>query len=203
MTSSVARTVPGLRPGASPGLAKAPTGVAGLDELTSGGLPRGRPTLICGGAGCGKTVLGLEFLVRGATRYGEPGAVFTFEESGAELAANVASFGFELPALIAERKLLVQHVPIDRHQIEEAGDYDLDGLFVRLEAAIESIGAKRVFLDTIEVLFAALPNKDTLRSELHRLFRWLKDKGVTAVITGERGDRTLTRHGLEEYVSDA
>lgn len=195
-------TVPGLRPEAPPGVAKAPTGIAGLDELTSGGLPRGRPTLICGGAGCGKTVLGLEFLVRGATRYGEPGAVLTFEESGAELAANVASFGFELPALIAERKMVVHHVPVDRHQIEEAGDYDLDGLFVRLKAAIESIGAKRVFLDTIEVLFAALPNKDTLRSELHRLFRWLKDKGVTAVITGERGDRSLTRHGLEEYVSD-
>ncbi len=194
--------VAGRLPVAPPGVAKAPTGIAGLDELTSGGLPRGRPTLICGGAGCGKTVLGLEFLVRGATLYGEPGAVFTFEESGAELAANVASFGFELPALIADRKMLVHHVPIDRHQIEEAGDYNLDGLFVRLKAAIESIGAKRVFLDTIEVLFAALPNKDTLRSELHRLFRWLKDKGVTAVITGERGDRALTRHGLEEYVSD-
>jgi circadian clock protein KaiC len=183
-------------------VAKAATGIAGLDELTSGGLPRGRTTLICGGAGCGKTVLGLEFLVRGATRYGEPGAVFTFEERGAELAANVASFGFDLPALVKQRMLLVEHVSIHRHQIEEAGDYDLDGLFVRLKAAIESIGAKRVFLDTIEVLFSAIPNKDTLRSELHRLFRWLKDKGVTAVITGERGDRSLTRHGLEEYVSD-
>jgi circadian clock protein KaiC len=186
----------------SPGVAKAPTGIAGLDELTSGGLPRGRATLICGGAGCGKTVLGLEFLVRGATRYGEPGAVFTFEESGAELAANVASFGFDLPALIAERKLVVQHVQIERHQIEEAGDYDLDALFVRLKSAIESIGAKRVLLDTVEVLFSALPNKEILRAELCRLLRWLKDRGVTAVITGERGDKTLTRHGLEEYVSD-
>jgi circadian clock protein KaiC len=189
-------------PKSSLGIAKAPTGISGLDELTSGGLPRGRPTLICGGAGCGKTVLGLEFLVHGATQYGEPGAVFTFEESGAELAANVASFGFQLSSLIAEKKLVVHHIEIDRHQIEEAGDYDLDGLFIRLSSAIESIGAKRVLLDTIEVLFSALPNKEILRSELRRLFRWLKDKGVTAVITGERGDRTLTRHGLEEYVSD-
>jgi circadian clock protein KaiC len=184
------------------GLSKAPSGISGLDELTSGGLPRGRPTLVCGGAGCGKTVLGLEFLIRGATQYGEPGAIFTFEERGDELAANVASFGFDLPGLIAQKKLVLDHVQLDRSEIEEAGDYNLDGLFIRLAHAIDSIGAKRVLLDTLEVLFAGLSNKEILRSELHRLFRWLKDKGVTAVITGERGDSTLTRHGLEEYVSD-
>jgi circadian clock protein KaiC len=203
MSNSAARPAhPSPRPKASLGVPKARSGISGLDELTSGGLPRGRPTLICGGAGCGKTVLGLEFMVHGATRYGEPGAIFTFEESGAELAANVASFGFELPALVAAKKLVIHHIEIDRHQIEEAGEYDLDGLFIRLASAIESIGAKRVMLDTIEVLFSALPNKEILRSELRRLFQWLKDKGVTAVITGERGERTLTRHGLEEYVSD-
>jgi circadian clock protein KaiC len=191
-----------LLPERSLGIGKALTGISGLDELTSGGLPRGRPTLVCGGAGCGKTVLGLEFLVRGATEYGEPGVIFTFEEMGDELAANVASFGFDLPGLIAQKKLVVDHVQIERYQIEEAGDYDLDGLFIRLESAIDAIGAKRVLLDTLEVLFAGLSNKEILRSELRRLFRWLKDKGVTAVITGERGESTLTRHGLEEYVSD-
>ena len=183
-------------------IAKAPTGISGLDELTSGGLPRGRPTLICGSAGCGKTVLGLEFLVRGATQYGEPGAIFTFEEGPDELAANVASFGFDLPGLIARKKLIVDHIKIDRSDFEETGEYNLDGLFIRLAHAIDAIGAKRVLLDTLEVLFAGMGNKEILRSELHRLFRWLKDKGVTAVITGERGESTLTRHGLEEYVSD-
>ena len=204
MSASLARPVPATpqHPRARLGLAKAPTGISGLDELTSGGLPRGRPTLICGGAGCGKTVLGLEFLIHGATQFGEPGAIFTFEERSDELAANVASFGVSLPALVAQRKLVVDHVQIDRYQIEEAGDYDLDGLLIRFASAIDSIGAKRVLLDTPEVLFSGLPNKDILRSELRRLFRWLKDKGVTVVITGERGDSTLTRNGLEEYVSD-
>jgi circadian clock protein KaiC len=205
MSVSRQEPVAALSPTRAPaplGITKAPTGISGLDELTSGGLPRGRPTLICGGAGCGKTVLGLEFLVRGATQYGEPGAIFTFEERPDELAANVASFGFDLPKLIAQKKLFVDHVQIDRHQIEEAGDYDLDGLFIRLADAIESIGAKRILLDTLEVLFSGLCNKEILRSELHRLFRWLKENGVTAVITAERGENTLTRHGLEEYVSD-
>ncbi len=199
---SIRATPQSPHPKPSLGIGKALTGISGLDELTSGGLPRGRPTLVCGGAGCGKTVLGLEFLVRGATEYGEPGVIFTFEEMGDELAANVASFGFDLPGLIAQKKLVVDHVQIEGHQIEEAGDYDLDGLFIRLESAIDAIGAKRVLLDTLEVLFAGLSNKEILRSELRRLFRWLKDKGVTAVITGERGESTLTRHGLEEYVSD-
>jgi circadian clock protein KaiC len=189
-------------PNAPIGVGKAPTGIAGLDELTSGGLPRGRPTLICGGAGCGKTVLGIEFLVRGATQYDEPGAIFSFEESGDELAANVSSFGFDLSGLVAQKRLFVDHVQVDRHEMEEAGDYDLDGLFIRFAHAIDAVGAKRVLLDTLEVLFAGLVNKEILRSELRRLFRWLKDRGVTAVITGERGENTLTRHGLEEYVSD-
>jgi circadian clock protein KaiC len=184
------------------GIAKALTGISGFDDLTSGGLPRGRPTLVCGGAGCGKTVFGLEFLVRGATQYGEPGAIFTFEERGDELAANVASFGFDLPSLVAQKRLVVDHIQIDRSEMGEAGDYTLDGLFIRLAHAIDSVGAKRVLLDTLEVLFGGLANKEILRSELRRLFRWLKDKGVTAVITGERGESTLTRHGLEEYVSD-
>src|SRR5580704_10519605 len=203
MSASRQEPIPATpRPKAPPGLPKALSGISGLDQLTSGGLPRGRPTLICGGAGCGKTVLGLEFLVRGATQYGEPGAIFTFEERGDELAANVASFGFDLPGLIADKKLVVDHVQIDRSEIEETGDYNLDGLFIRLAYAIDSVGAKRVLLDTLEVLFAGLSNKEILRSELHRLFRWLKDKGVTAVITGERGESSLTRHGLEEYVAD-
>ena len=183
-------------------VAKAPTGIVGLDELTSGGLPRGRPTLVCGGAGCGKTVLGLEFLVRGATLFGEPGAIFSFEETGEELATNAASFGFDLAGLIAKKKLVVDHIQIERSGAEATGAYDLDGLFIRLEHAIDSIGAKRVLLDTIETLFAGLDDKEILRSELRRLFRWLKQKGVSAVITAERGESSLTRNGLEEYVSD-
>jgi circadian clock protein KaiC len=202
MATSMQEPVRLPRPKGPLGIAKALTGIPGLDELTAGGLPRGRPTLICGGAGCGKTVLGLEFLVRGATQYGEPGAIFTFEERADELAANVASFGFDLPGLVTQKKLVVDHVLLDRSEIEETGDYNLDGLFIRLAHAIDSIGAKRVLLDTLEVLFAGLSNQEILRTELHRLFRWLKDKGVTAVITGERGESTLTRHGLEEYVSD-
>jgi circadian clock protein KaiC len=203
MLASMKERVPATpRHKAQLGIAKAPTGISGFDELTSGGLPLGRPALVCGGAGCGKTVFGLEFLVRGATQYGEPGAIFTFEERGDELAANVASFGFDLTGLITQKKLVVDHIRIDRSEMEEVGEYNLDGLFIRLAHAIDSIGAKRVLLDTLEVLFAGLANKEILRSELHRLFRWLKDKGVTAVITGERGESALTRHGLEEYVSD-
>jgi len=183
-------------------LPKALTGVRGLDEITGGGLPRGRPTLICGSAGCGKTLLSLEFLVRGATEYGEPGVFMAFEETGEELAQNVRSLGFDLNKLVKQKKLLLDFVRVERNEIEETGEYDLEGLFIRLNAAIESIGAKRVVLDTIETLFSGLENEGILRSELRRLFRWLKDKGVTAVITGERGSGTLTRRGLEEYVSD-
>lgn len=183
-------------------LPKAPTGIAGLDEITVGGLPRGRPTLVCGGAGCGKTLLGIEFLVRGAQQFREPGVCISFEENAQELATNVASLGFDLEKLIREKKLAIDYVYIDRNEIAETGEYDLEGLFVRLNTAIDSVRAKRVLLDTPEALFSGLSNVGVLRSELRRLFRWLKDKGVTAVITGERGEGLLTRHGLEEYVSD-
>ena len=183
-------------------LPKCPTGIQGLDEITGGGLPRGRPTLVCGGAGCGKTLLAAEFLVRGAAQFGEPGVLMAFEETEKELKANVASLGFDLDGLVQRKKIVIDYVHIERSEVQESGEYDLEGLFVRLGHAIDSIGAKRVVLDTIEVLFASLPNEAVLRSELRRLFRWLKDKGVTAVITAERGRESLTRHGLEEYVSD-
>lgn len=183
-------------------LPKCPTGIQGLDEITGGGLPRGRPTLVCGGAGCGKTLLGAEFLVRGAMLFDEPGVLMSFEETEAELTANVASLGFDLAGLIRRKKIVVDYVHIERSEVEENGEYDLEGLFVRLSHAIDSIGARRVVLDTLETLFASLSNEAILRAELRRLFRWLKDKGVTAIITAERGREQLTRHGLEEYVSD-
>ncbi len=183
-------------------LAKSPTGIPGLDEITDGGLPRGRPTLICGNAGCGKTLLAMECLLRGATEYGEPGVFVAFEETARELAENVRSLGFDLDQLVAQRKLIVDHVHLEPSEMAETGEYDLEGLFIRLGHAIDSIGARRVALDTIELLFAGLANQLLIRAELRRLFRWLKDKGVTAIITGERGDGALTRQGLEEYVSD-
>ena len=184
------------------GIGKTPTGIQGLDEITRGGLPRGRPTLVCGGAGCGKTMLGMEFLVRGALEFGEPGVMMCFEETPLELEQNVSSLGFDLTKLIRDKMLVMSYVRVERSEIEETGEYDLEGLFVRLGHAIDSIGARRVVLDTVESLFSGLDNTAILRSELRRLFRWLKDKGVTAIITGERGDHTLTRQGLEEYVSD-
>jgi circadian clock protein KaiC len=183
-------------------LPKAPTGIQGLDELTGGGLPRGRPTLLCGGAGCGKTVLAMEFLVHGATECGEPGVFMAFEENTSELAVNLASLGHDLEALVAQKKLVLSSVRIERSQLEEAGEYDLEGLFLRLGNAIDSIGAKRVVLDTIEALFAGLSNTAILRAELRRLFGWLKEKGVTVIITAERGEGAMTRQGLEEYVTD-
>jgi circadian clock protein KaiC len=184
------------------GLPKCPTGISGLDEITGGGLPRGRPTLVCGGAGCGKTLFAAEFLVRGAAQFDEPGVFMSFEETETELKANSSSLGFDLEALVRRKKIAIDYVHIERSEIHETGEYDLEGLFVRLNHAIDSIGARRVVLDTIEALFAGLPNEAILRAELRRLFRWLKDKGVTAVITAERGRKQLTRHGLEEYVSD-
>jgi circadian clock protein KaiC len=183
-------------------LEKAQTGIAGLDEVTGGGLPKGRPTLVCGAAGCGKTLLAMEFLVRGATEFGEPGVFMAFEETAEELAQNVRSLGFDLPKLVRQKKLAVDYVRVERSEIEETGEYDLEALFVRVGHAIDTIGAKRVVLDTVESLFAGLSNQAILRAELRRLFRWLKDRGMTALITGERGDGQLTRHGLEEYVSD-
>jgi circadian clock protein KaiC len=183
-------------------LPKSPTGMAGLDEITEGGFPTGRPTLICGSAGCGKTLMAMEFLVRGATQYNEPGVYFAFEETPAELTENVRSLGFDLPGLERKRKLHVEHVRIEAGEVLETGEYDLEALFIRLGLAIDTIGAKRVVLDTIETLFAGLSNQAVLRAELQRLFRWLKDRGITAVITGERGENSLTRYGLEEYISD-
>ena len=185
-----------------PVLAKAPTGIEGVDDITHGGLPRGRATLVCGGAGSGKTNFGVEFLVRGATQFGEPGVLIAFEETAEELARSVASLGFDLNALVRDGKLLIDYIQIERSEIEESGEFDLEGLFLRLGLAVDSIGAKRVVIDTPEALFASLPNEFILRAEMRRLFRWLKDRELTAVITGERGDGTLTRYGLEEYVSD-
>jgi len=183
-------------------LPKCPTGIQGLDEITGGGFPRGRPTLVCGSAGCGKTLMAAEFLVRGAAQFGEPGVLMAFEETEAELKANVASLGFDLNGLVRRKKIVIDYVHIEPSEIQESGDYDLEGLFVRLSHAIDSIGAKRVVLDTLEALFSSLANEAILRAELRRLFRWLKVKGVTAVITAERGREQFTRHGLEEYVSD-
>ena len=184
------------------GIDKAPTGIGGFDEITGGGLPKGRPSLFCGSAGCGKTLFAMEFLVRGATEFGEPGLFVSFEETERDLVQNVASLGFDLDDLVARNLVSIDHIVVDASEFEEAGEYDLEGLFVRLGFAIDSIGAKRIVLDTLETLFGGLQNQAILRSELRRLFYWLKEKGVTAVITGERGDGSLTRQGLEEYVSD-
>jgi circadian clock protein KaiC len=183
-------------------LPKTPTGITGLDEITMGGLPTGRPTLVCGSAGCGKTLMSIEFIVRGALEFDEPGVFIAFEEKADELATNVASLGFDLNELQKKKKIKIDYIHVDRSEIEETGEYDLEGLFIRLNYAIDSIGAKRVVLDTIENLFSGLTNQAILRAELRRLFQWLKEKGVTAIITGERGENTLTRQGLEEYVSD-
>jgi len=181
---------------------KTPTGISGLDEITNGGFPKGRPVLVCGSAGCGKTLMAVQFIVKGITEYNEPGVFMSFEESGSELAQNVMSLGFDLEKLKAENKLRVDFVRVERNEITETGEYDLEGLFIRLNYAIDSIGAKRVVLDTIEAIFSGVENLFILRSEIRRLFHWLKEKGVTAIITGERGENSLTRQGLEEYVSD-
>jgi len=196
------KTVTKQKASPSASLLKCPTGIQGLDEITCGGLPQGRTTLVCGGAGCGKTLLGIEFLVRGAMLHNEPGVFLAFEETAEELAQNVRSLGFDLDDLIEKKKLAVDYIYIERSEIEETGEYDLEGLFIRLGYAIDSIGARRVVLDTLETLFSGLSNVAIVRAELRRLFRWLKEKGVTSIVTAERGDGTLTRHGLEEYVAD-
>lgn len=183
-------------------LRKVPTGITGFDEITGGGLPAGRPTLVCGGAGCGKSLFATEFLVRGALQFNEAGVLMTFEETAEDIEKNVASLGFDIAKMIKQKKIFVDHVHVDRSEIEENGEYDLEGLFIRLNHAIQTVGAKRVVLDTIETLFSGLSNQAILRSELRRLFGWLKEKGMTTVITGERGEGALTRQGLEEYVSD-
>ena len=181
---------------------KAPTGILGFDEITYGGLPAGRPSLICGAPGCGKTMFAISFLVNGATLCDEPGVLMTFEERAEDLALDCATLGYDLDALVADRRLAIDHIVIDRGEMEETGAYDLDGLFVRLGYAVDSVGAKRVVIDTIEILFGGFSNLAVLRAEIRRLFDWIRDRGLTAVITGERGDATLTRNGLEEYVSD-
>jgi circadian clock protein KaiC len=183
-------------------LKKTPTGIPGFDEITGGGLPAGRPTLVCGSAGCGKSLFATEFLVRGITQFNEPGVLMTFEETADDIRKNVTSLGFDIADLVTRKKLRIDHVRIARNEIEENGEYDLEGLLVRLNHAIDSIGAKRVVLDTIESLFSGLSNEAILRAEIRRMFGWLRDRGVTTVITGERGEGQLTRHGLEEYVSD-
>ena len=183
-------------------LPKTPTSIIGLDEITGGGLPKGRPTLVCGGAGCGKTLFAMEFIVHGATIYDEPGVFISFEETEEELKANVASLGFDLDKLVANKKIWLEHIQIVNDGIEMKSEYDLNGLFIHIHQAIESINAKRVVLDTIESLFTTLPNPTVIRIELRRLFSWLKKKGVTAIVTGEKGNGTLTNQGLEEYVSD-
>ena len=188
---------------AFPQLKKSPSGITGFDEITGGGLPAGRPTIVCGGPGCGKTMFAMEFLVRGATEFGEPGVLMTFEETGEEMSRNVESLGFNVPSLVDKKKLFLDYVRIEPSEIQETGEYDLEGLFVRLQHAVESVGAKRVVLDTMEAIFSGFANVGMLRAEIRRLFRWLKDRGLTTVITAERGtEGTLTRYGLEEYVSD-
>ena len=192
--AKIAKTLPVLQ--------KARTGIQGLDEITNGGLPQGRPTLVCGGPGSGKTLLAMEFLVRGAMQFGEPGVFVSFEEREDDLVRNFASLGFNLNSLSAAKKLCIDHVQVERHELEETGEYDLEGLFIRIADAIDTTRAKRIVLDTIESLFASIPNEAILRAELRRLFGWLKDRGMTAIITGERGRNAMTRRGLEEYVSD-
>ena len=183
-------------------LRKAPTGIHGLDEITGGGLPRGRTTIVCGGPGCGKTMLGIEFLVRGALEFNEPGVIMAFEETPQDMARNVASLGFDIQDLADKKKLFLDYVYVEPSQIQETGDYDLEGLFIRLQNAVNTVGAKRVMLDTVEALFSGFSNPGVLRGEFRRLFRWLKDHRLTTIVTAERGDGTLTRQGLEEYVSD-
>jgi circadian clock protein KaiC len=183
-------------------LSKSPTSIQGFDEISGGGLPTGRPTLVCGSAGCGKTLFAMEFLIKGATNYNEPGVFISFEETESELTANVASLGFDLAGLVKKKKIWLEYIHIDANEIKRTGEYDLKELFVRIHSAIEKIGAKRVVLDTSESLFSALPNSTIMRSELLRLFGWLKKKNVTAIITGERNNGSLTRQGLEEFVTD-
>ena len=189
-------------PQGTPALEKSLTGISGFDEITKGGVPQGRPTIVCGGPGCGKTMFALEFLVRGAMQYDEPGVLMTFEETTEEMTKNVASLGFDLRDLEARKKLFMDYVRIEPTEIQETGEYDLEGLFVRLQHAVDSVGAKRVVLDTLEAVFSGFANTGLLRAEIRRLFRWLKDRGLTTVVTGEKGDGTLTRYGLEEYISD-
>ncbi|HUK38326.1 MAG TPA: circadian clock protein KaiC [Methanomicrobiales archaeon] len=184
------------------GLAKVPSGIKGLDEITGGGLPKGRPTLVSGGPGCGKTLFAMEFIARGILDHREPGVFIAFEEKIEDLRKNFLSLGFDLDGMVKKKQLVLDHIFIERSEIEETGEYDLEGLFIRLGSAIDAVGAKRIAIDTLEALFSGFSNQSILRAELRRLFRWLKDRGITAVVTGERGDTRITRYGLEEYVAD-
>lgn len=189
-------------PSASTPLKKAATGIAGLDEVTGGGLPAGRATLVCGGPGCGKTLLGMSFLVQGALRDGEPGVLMSFDERASDLETNSLSLGFDLAELQRNKLLAIDFVHIDRQEIHETGEYDLEGLFIRITHAADKVKARRVVLDSIDTLFAGIPNEAILRAELRRLFLWLKERKLSVIITAERGETSLTRHGIEEYVSD-
>jgi circadian clock protein KaiC len=196
-TSLEAKVLPTLE------IAKVATGVTGLDEILNGGLPKGRPTLVAGGAGCGKTLLAMEFLCRGAVEHGEPGIFIAFEETAEELAANVASLGFDLANLERDGLLIVDYVAVGRGEVLQTGPFDLEGLFIRIASSVAAIGAKRIVIDTVEVLFGALKDAATIRWELDRLFVWLKDQGLTAIVTSERGDgNRISRNGIEEYVAD-
>src|ERR1700747_2305560 len=183
-------------------LEKTPTGIPGFDEISDGGLPKGRTSIVCGGPGCGKTMFGIEFLVRGALEYNEPGVLMAFEETPEDIAQNVASLGFDIQELANKKKLFLDYVSVEPREIQETGDYDLEGLFIRLQSAIEAVGARRVMFDTVEAIFSGFLNTAILRAEFRRLFRWLKERRLTTVVTAERGEGALTRHGLEEYVSD-
>jgi circadian clock protein KaiC len=180
---------------------KCPTGIKGFDQITEGGLPKNRTTLISGSAGSGKTLWGIDFLINGALHYNEPGIFMSFEETEDELYKDVASLNLDLRGLVSQRKILLEYVLLERRDIQES-DFNLEGLLIRLEHAIDSIGAKRVVLDSIESLFAGLTDAGILRLEIKRLLRWLKGKQVTAIITGEPGQGAYTRHGMEEYISD-
>ncbi len=200
--STIALSDPVVRQAEPQTLPKAPSGVAGLDELTGGGLPKGRPTLVCGGPGCGKTMLATGFLVHGAVHQNEPGVFMSFDESAEDLRVNSGSLGYDLADLEERNLLAIDYVHLDRNDVEESGEFDLEGLFIRIDLAARKVGAKRVVLDTVDTIFSGLPNEAILRSELRRLFRWLKDRGLSTVITAERGKNAFTRHGIEEYVSD-
>jgi circadian clock protein KaiC len=200
--SAAPQTRSGAAEPSNPYLEKTPTGIQGFDQITGGGLPKGRTAIVCGGPGSGKTMFGMEFLVRGARDFGDPGVLIAFEETPSDSSRNVASLGFDLPDLVRKGLIHVDYIHLEPSEIQETGDYDLEGLFVRLQHAVDTVGAKRVVLDTMEALFSSFDNPGLLRAEIRRLFRWLKDKGLTAVVTAEKGDGTLTRHGLEEYVSD-
>ena len=183
-------------------LQKCLTGIKGFDEITEGGLPKNRITLISGGPGAGKTLLGIDFLVNGVTKYQERGVFMSFEETEAEIYEDVASLSLDLPGLVLKKEIAFEHVLLDRSDIQDKGEFNLEGLFIRLELAIDAIGAKRVVLDSIESLFVGITDLGILRLEIKRLFRWLKQKQVTVIITGEQGENTFTRHGLEEFISD-